>query len=163
MMNFKNLALKRTAILLPLIMVTSLGMAQKKSKYACDEPNPEQLCNAGNTCGAPSQTCSVQVKRTANGASATPNLPGAKGNALFCIHTGATVHWVSDAKDTGFVIDLGPTSPFDPAGPLIGGADKDVPVVAKRNGCFKYTVGACKSGAIYGMCANGTGEVIVIK
>ena len=51
------------AVSLFLLLLASVGNAQsKKSKYACDEPNPESLCNASNTCSASGQ-CSVDIKR----------------------------------------------------------------------------------------------------
>ena len=97
----------------------------KKSKYSCDEPNPQSLCNAGNTCGSANAPCDVDVKRTAYAASATPQIPGAKGNSLFCLRPGTTVNWKSSAKNTGFVVDVSDASPFDPGGAIIGGSNKD--------------------------------------
>jgi hypothetical protein len=102
------------------------------------------------------------VKRTANSASATPSIQNPKGNALFCVKVGTTVNWKSTAKDTGFLVDVGPTSPFDRPGSINGGSDRQVSVVAKREGCFKYSAGACKSGAIYGMCQSTNAEFVVI-
>jgi len=55
---------------------------------------------------------------------------------------------------------MGPNTPFD-ADDIIGGSDKSVTVVAKKPGCFKYSVGACLSGEIYGMCGNSTAKLIV--
>jgi plastocyanin len=139
-----------------------LASAQSKSsKYACKEPDPASLCNAGNTCGSPSTPCDVSVKRTAYGASATPQIPGAKGNSLFCVATGTKVNWKSDSKNTGFVVDVSEESPFDPDGAIIGGSNRTAAVVAKKPGCYKYSVGACVSGAVSGMCANSSGEVII--
>ncbi len=134
----------------------------KKDKYACSEPDPAAMCNAANTCGSPSQPCSVDVKRTSDAASATPSIPGVKGNATFCVKAGTSVVWKSETKHQGFVVDMGPNTPFD-ADDIIGGSDKSVTVVAKRPGCFKYSVGACLSGEIYGMCGNGTAKLIVAK
>jgi len=144
-----------------LAFLTSSAIAQKNSKYACAEANPQSLCNAGNTCGSESSPCDVNVKRTAYAASSTPQIPGAKGNGLFCLRPGTKVNWKSDSKNTGFVVDLGPQSPFEPAGAIIGGSDKAVTVVAQRSGCFKYSTGACVSGALSGMCGNSTAELIV--
>jgi hypothetical protein len=162
-MNFHCSAIRRTLLLLALVLVTTSGFAQKKGKYACVEANPAQLCNASNTCGSGGQPCEVDVKRTTQSASATPSIQKPKGNALFCVPVGTTVNWKSTAKETGFIVDVGPTSPFDPPGAIIGGSDKPVSVVAKREGCYKYSAGACKSGAIYGMCYNTTAELIVTK
>jgi hypothetical protein len=151
------------ALLLSLILPATLVIAQSKStKYACTEANPAQLCNSSNTCGSASTPCFVDVKRTANAASSTAMMPGAKGNSLFCVNVGTTVQWKSTGKDIGFVVDLGPTSPFDPGGAIIGGTDRIVSVVAKTPGCYKYSAGACMSGAIYGMCGTGYAKVVVV-
>jgi plastocyanin len=101
------------------------------------------------------------VKRTSDSASSTPSIPNAKSNSLFCVKVGTKVTWKSTEKDNGFVVDVGPSSPFDPAGSIIGGSDRSVSVTAKRPGCFKYTAGACRSGAIYGMCGTADAELIV--
>jgi hypothetical protein len=140
----------------------NIAAAQSKGKYACAEPNPQSLCNADNTCSA-SGTCTVDIKRQGmSGATATPGFPKAKGNSLFCVKEGTTVTFQSSSKNTGFVVDFGPTSPFDPPDAIIGGAQKPVQVVAKRPGCFKYSAGACVSGATYGMCGSGAAEAIVM-
>lgn len=136
--------------------------AQKsKSSYACTEAKPELLC-AASTCGSASQPCYVDIKRTNNGASATPSLAGAKGNSPFCVKAGTSVVWKSDTKHQGFIIDMGPTSPFG-TDDIIGGSNRSVNTVAKTPGCYKYSVGACISGEIYGMCGNNTAEVIILK
>lgn len=132
---------------------------KKGSKYACDEPNPMTLCNAGNTCGS---DCSVDVKRTASSSSATPNISGIKGNQLFCIKAGTTVTWQSTSKNTGFLIDFGPNSPFDPPDAIIGGSAKPAMVVAKTPGCYKYGFQASNSTAIYGMSKAAQAELIVL-
>jgi hypothetical protein len=164
MTSYRHFSIGRAVLVLPLVLaVGSAGAQSKKSKYACAEPNPQSLCNAGNTCGSPTAPCDVDVKRTAYAASATPQIPGAKGNALFCVRPGTTVNWKSTSKNTGFVIDVSDASPFDPGGAIIGGTSKDVSVVAKTSGCYKFSVGACVSGALNGMCANATGEVLITK
>jgi len=156
------LAIKCTSLLLSFVVSSSYASAQSKSsKYACSEANPAQLCNAGNTCGSASTPCSVDVKRTSNAASSTPGIPGAKSNSLFCVKAGTTVQWKSTGKDMGFVVDFGPASPFDPAGAIIGGTDRAISVVARTPGCYKYSAGACRSGAIYGMCGETNAELIV--
>jgi plastocyanin len=143
-------------------MLSSYATAQSKSsKYACSEANPPQLCTAANTCGSASTPCAVDVKRTSNAASATPSIPNAKSNSLFCIKAGTTVQWKSTGKDIGFVVDFGPSSPFDPGGAIIGGTDRTITVVAKKPGCYKYSAGACMSGAIYGMCGEANVKLIV--
>jgi plastocyanin len=153
-----------TAFSLSVILLASCvtAQAQKKGKYACSEPDPASLCTAANTCGSPSTPCSVDVRRTSNAASATPSIAGAKGNSTFCVKSGTTVVWKSDTKHQGFVVDVGPTSPFEGDNDIIGGSQKSVSLVAKTPGCYKFTAGACLSGAIYGMCGNGAAEIIVI-
>jgi plastocyanin len=154
---------KYTSLLLPIVMLSAYSMAQSKSsKYACSEAKPAQLCNAANTCGSASAPCSVDVKRTSNAASSTPDIPGAKSNSLFCVKVGTTVQWKSTGKNIGFVVDMSTTSPFDPGGAIIGGTDRAVSVVAKTPGCYKYSAGACMSGAIYGMCGQTNAELVII-
>jgi len=143
-------------------VIASQAQGKGKTQYACDEPNPASLCNAGNTCGSASTPCSVDVKKDGKGATATPSIPGAKGNSLFCVQKGTTVTWTSSNKNTGFLIDFGPDSPFDYTGSLIGGASKPVSVIAEKEGCYKYSVGGCYPGAIYGMCGSGAAEAVVI-
>jgi plastocyanin len=151
------------AVLLAMLTNEETARAQSKAiKHACSEPDPPALCNAANTCGSASAPCSVDVKRTANAASVTPSIPGAKGNSTFCVKVGTTVVWKSETKHQGFVVDMGPKTPFD-VDDIIGGSDRSVTVVAKRPGCYKFTAGACLSGAIYGMCGNDTAELIVLN
>jgi plastocyanin len=158
----RSLAIKCTSLLLSFVVSSSYVTAQSKSsKYACSEANPAQLCTAANTCGSASTPCSVDVKRTANAASSTPSIPGAKSNSLFCVKAGTTVQWKSTGRDIGFVVDFGPTSPFNPGGAIIGGTDRTITVTAKTPGCYKYSAGACMSGAIYGMCGDTNAELIV--
>jgi plastocyanin len=78
------------------------------------------------------------------------------------VKAGTTVVWKSDTKHQGFIVDMGPTSPFN-IDDIIGGSNKSVSVVAKTPGCYKYSVGACISGEIYGMCGNSTAEVVIVK
>src|SRR5271154_7131657 len=154
--------IKATSLLLPIVMLSTYAIAQSKSnKYACSEAKPALLCNAANTCGSASTPCSVDVKRTSNAASSTPDIPNAKGNFLFCVKAGTTVQWKSTGKDIGFVVDFGTTSPFDPGGAIIGGTDRAITVVAKTPGCYKYSAGACMSGAIYGMCGQANAELVI--
>lgn len=159
---YRCLAIRCTLVALPLVLLANCATAQKASKYACTEANPAQLCNASNTCGSASTPCEVDVKRTANGASSTPNIPNAKSNAFFCVKAGTTVTWKSTSKNIGFMIDPGATSPFEPGGAIIGGGDRPVSVVAKTVGCYKYSAGACKSGAIYGMCKDTSAEFVIV-
>jgi plastocyanin len=101
------------------------------------------------------------VKRTSNAASATPSIPSAKSNSAFCIKSGTTVQWKSTGKDIGFVVDFGPSSPFDPGAAIIGGTDRSLTVVAKKPGRYRYSAGVCMSGAIYGMCGETNVKLIV--
>jgi hypothetical protein len=73
------------------------------------------------------------------------------------------MNWKSTGKNIGFVVDFGTPSPLRPAGAIIGGSDRPVSVVANTPGCYKYSLGACMSGAIYGMCKETSAEVIVIN
>jgi plastocyanin len=138
------------------------GQSKNGNKYACLEPNPAALCNASNTCGSASTPCTVDVKRTANSAAAVPSIPNAKNNATFCVNAGTTLTWQSTSRNTGFVVDFGPADPFAQGGTIIGGSDRSVSVVAKKAGCYKYSAGACVSGAIYGMCGTANAEFIII-
>ena len=148
---------------MPLVLLSNANAQSKNGKYACSEPAPAQLCTAAITCGSASTPCTVDVKRTADSASSTPSIPNAKVNSLFCVKVGTTVTWKSTDKDNGFVVDVGPASPFDPAGAIIGGSDRAVSVIAKRPGCFKYSAGACRSGAASGMCGTANAELIVTE
>jgi hypothetical protein len=151
-----------TSLLLTMIMLSNYATAQSKpSEYACTEANPAQLCNADNTCGSASTPCSVDVNRTGNAASSTASISKPKSDALFCVKVGTTIQFKSTGKDIGFVVDLGPASPFVPPGAIIGGSDRSVSVVAKTPGCYKYSAGACRSGAIYGMCGQTNAKLIV--
>jgi len=151
-------------LLLPILLIASFAMAEdkKSDQGACSNPNPASLCNAGNTCGSASTSCSVDVKRTAHSSSATPSIPGAKGNSLFCVKTGTTVTWMSSAKSTGFLIDFGASSLFDPPGTVMGGSAKSVSIVAKTPGCVKYNFSATAENGSYGKSKATQSELIVI-
>lgn len=155
-------------VLFPLTLmagyVTAKELHSDDSKYLCSETNPGSMCNASTKCGSSSTPCLADIKRTSDSASVTPSISGAKPNAPFCVKVGTTVTWQSTSKKTGFVLDFGDSSPFDtPDGAIIGGSDRAVSVVAKRPGCFKYSVGACVAGAIYGMCDSKEAEIVVTK
>ncbi len=153
------------AVMATYMSARGLNADSKKNtnKYVCSESNPGSLCNANTTCGSTTSACSVGVKRSGGtSASATPDIPNAKGNMSFCVKVGTTVTWQSSSKNTGFVLDFGTSSPFDPPdGAIMGGADRPISVVAKRPGCYKYSVGACTSGTIYGMCGSSNAELVV--
>jgi hypothetical protein len=164
MKRLRSLAVCCTLLLISVVALTSVAMPQQKGKgkYACAESNPASLCNAENTCGSASNPCTVDVKRTANSASATPSITKPKSNAFFCVKQGTPMVWKSTQKNTGFVIDFGPTSPFEPQDTIIGGSNRDVSVTAKEPGCYKYSVGACVSGTTYGMCGSSNAEAVVL-
>lgn len=138
------------------------AQAQKKNRYACDEAQPESLCNADNTCGSVSTTCSVDVTRSGDYANVKPGIAGAKNNKLFCIKAGTTVVWMSSNKNNGFMVSFGTDSPFDPDGPIIGGGKKSVTTKASTPGCYKYDVGAFRSGTIYGMSGGNSPELVIL-
>lgn len=158
----RSSAFKCTSLLLPIIALSTYATAQSKTNsYACIKGASAEMCTAENTCGSASTPCSVDVRRTANAASSTPSIPNAKGNSLFCIKPGTTVQFKSTGKDIGFVVDFGPNSPFNPGGAIIGGSDRTVSVVAKTPGCYRYSAGACRSGAIYGMCGQTNVQLVI--
>jgi plastocyanin len=147
------------------LLVLSASMAAQepqrgRDKYLCSEPQPEKICNVENTCGSSSTPCTVNIKRSASDASATPSIPNAKANRPFCVKAGTTVTWESSSKNTGFVVDFGPDSPFGQDA-IMGGSDRPVSAVAKKKGCYKYSAGACVSGSVYGMCGSVETELII--
>jgi plastocyanin len=137
----------------------------KKSKPSvCANPHPEQLCTAANTCGSSSSPCELEIRRTGGGydASVTPNIPNfPKGQTPICVAPGTSVTWKGEGKNTGIMVNFGGSSPFEPAGVIMGGSDRPVTVQTKTPGCYKYTVGACNPGSIYGMCGNSDFDLIV--
>jgi len=138
------------------------ALAQKKSKYACDEPQPESMCNAANTCGSTSSTCTIDVTRGADSSNVKPGIPNAKNNQLFCIKAGTTVVWMSSNKNNGFMVSFGSDSPFDPDGPIMGGGKKSVRTTAATPGCYRYDAGAFLSGTVYGMSGGSKGELVIL-
>jgi hypothetical protein len=150
-------------LLLTLVLLGTYMAARGQSgrdKYVCSESDPQGMCSASTTCGSASAPCMVDIKRTASAASVTPGIPGAKDNVPFCVKVGTKVTFKSSSKNVGFVLDFGPSSPFG-QGTIIGGSDRQVSLVANKPGCFKFSAGACVSGAIYGMCGETSTEIIV--
>jgi hypothetical protein len=149
-----------------LSLVIALGafpaQAQKKIKYACDEPKPEDLCNAQNTCGSASQPCKIDIRKDGGGATVKPSVPDPKANQFFCLKKGTTVTWMSSRKNTGFTVFFGGDSPFTPDDPIMGGSEKPVTVKAETPGCYKFDAGASVSGAIYGMSGSTKKPELVI-
>jgi hypothetical protein len=158
----RSFAIFAGLLLLALVPLATHTMARGKDndKYVCSETNPQGMCSASTTCGSAGAPCVVDIKRTANAASVTPSIPGAKDNAPFCLKVGTKVTFKSVSKNVGFVLDFGPSSPFG-QGTIIGGSDRPVSLVANKPGCFKFSTGACVSGAIYGMCGETSTEIIV--
>jgi hypothetical protein len=158
----RSIAICCSLLSLSVVLVVTYMAAKEKDndKYLCSESSPQGICNASTTCGSPSSPCVVDIKRTANAASVTPGIPGAKENAPFCIKVGTKVNFKSVSKNVGFVLDFGASSPFG-QGTIIGGSDRPVTAVASKPGCFKFSTGACVSGAIYGMCGETSTEIVV--
>jgi hypothetical protein len=136
--------------------------AQKKSKYVCEEKQPESMCSAANTCGSASSACTIDITRSASSANVKPGIPNAKNNQFFCIKAGTTVVWMSSNKNHGFLVSFGTDSPFDPDSPIMGGAKKPVRTIAATPGCYKYDAGAFRSGTIYGMSSGSKPELVIL-
>jgi len=156
--------ISRQALLLScMALACSIAVqGQKKSKYACDEPQPENLCNAANTCGSATSACTINITRSSNSSNVKPDIPNAKNNQFFCIKTGTKVVWTSPKKNTGFMISFGTDSPFDPDDPIMGGGKKPVTTTAVTPGCYKYDAGSFTSGTIYGMGSGGKPELVIL-
>jgi hypothetical protein len=102
------------------------------------------------------------VKRDDSGSSSTPDIPNPNGNGTFCVNTGTTIVWKSTQKNPGFVVDFGPSSPFESEDAIIGSGKHSVSVTAMEPGCYKHSAGACISGAPQGMCGSVTAKTIII-
>jgi hypothetical protein len=152
--------------LLVLLCIAALGsvtaQAQKKSKYACEEAQPESMCNAANTCGSDSSPCTIDITRSASSSNVKPGIPNAKNNQFFCIKAGTTVVWKSSNKNHGFMVSFGTDSPFDPDDPIMGGGQKPVRTKASTPGCYKYDAGTFRSGTVYGMSSGSKGELVIL-
>jgi hypothetical protein len=144
------------------VMILSSTLAHAKSKYVCDEPQPADKCNTGNTCGSASTPCTIDIRKSGAGASVKPGIADAKGNQFFCIRAGTEVVWMTSSKNTGFSISFGTDSPFTPDDPIIGGGSKPITVKAKNPGCYKYDAGAFYSGAVYGMSGGSKPELVIL-
>ena len=146
-------------------MILLLGgtlTTQAKTKLTCDEPKPEDQCNAANTCGSSSAVCTIDVRKSGDGSSVKPSIPNAKGNQFFCIKAGTTVVWMSSSKNTGFMISFAADSPFEPDDLIRGGGNKPITVKAHTPGCYKYDAGAFYSGAVYGMSGGSNPELVIL-
>jgi hypothetical protein len=154
-----------TSILIALLLATGHIVAndKKSKKTVCSSPHPEQTCSAVNTCGLNGSPCLLEIKRSDGGidASVTPNLANFPKGGVICINTGTSVTWKGAGKNTGIMVDFGDSSPFDPPGTIMGGSDRPVTVMATKPGCYRYTVGACTPGSIYGMCGKSDSDLVV--
>ncbi len=160
----RQFKMRSALILLSCVVLLSCAIvsAQKKSKYVCEESQPESMCNAANTCGSISSTCTVDITRGSDSANVKPGIPDAKNNQFFCIKAGTTVVWTSSNKKNGFMVSFGPDSPFDPDGPIMGGGQKQVTTKASTPGCYKYDAGAFRSGTVYGMSGGSKPELVIL-
>ena len=152
-------------IIMTPVLITGLvrGSEKKKPKNdMCAAGNTQNICNAANTCGSAGSPCQVDIRRDGgDSASATPVIPGGKSNEPFCVKPGTTITFASKSKNTGFVLDFGNSSPFDSGAVILGGADRPVSVVAKKPGCYTYSIGACTAGTVYGMCGEDAAQFVV--
>jgi len=154
------------SLLVTPVLVTGLvqgGDKKKPKNDVCATGGSQNICSSDRTCGSPSTPCRVDIRRSESGgsASATPDFAGGKSNEAFCVKAGTTIIFASKSKNTGFVLDFGNSSPFDGQTAIMGGADRPVSVVAKKPGCYTYSVGACTAGGIYGMCGEDTAQFVV--
>jgi len=145
-----------------ILLSCSTAQAQKKGKYACDESQPESMCNAANTCGSASAKCTIDIRRGSTSANVKPGIPNAKDNQLFCIKAGTTVLWKSSNKNNGFMVSFGTDSPFEPDGPIMGGGKKPLTTKAVTPGCYKYDAGAFRSGTVKGMSGGSSPELVIL-
>jgi hypothetical protein len=146
---------------IPLLLAGYPGKDKKKPKHdVCVEGNGQGASLI--TCGSATTPCEVDIKRISDdSASATPRVADAKDNMPFRVKAGTTIVFKSTSKNTGFVLDFGNSSPFDSGTAIMGGADRPVSVVAKKAGCYTYSVGACTAGTIYGMCGEDAAQLVV--
>jgi hypothetical protein len=144
------------------LLICATVQAQKKSKYRCDEEQPESMCNAANTCGSPSSSCRIDVTRSGTSSNVKPGIPNSKNNQFFCVKAGTTVVWMSSNKNNGFMVSFGTDSPFDPDAPIMGGGKKQVTTMAITPGCYKYDAGAFRSGTVYGMSGGSKPELVIL-
>ena len=152
-------------LLLAVLFSAAALQAQSKKKgnsFVCTEPNAETLCTADNTCASNGGTCTVDIKKDVD-VSITPSIRHAKKNQLFCVKAGTQVTFDSTSKNTGFVLDFGPKSPFDRDDAIVGGNKKPDSATVKNPGCYRFSAGACVSGGIYGMCSTQMAEMVVTK
>ena len=146
-----------------LCATSALAQKKKANPYACNQPQAENLCTAANTCGSASTPCVVSIRKSGSGASIAPTTAEGKSNQLFCVKAGTTINFETKSKNTGFVVDFGPQSPFDKEDSIVGGSKKPDSAVAKSPGCYRFSAGACVSGAVDGMCGTQMAEMVITK
>src|SRR5580698_10288042 len=78
------------------------------------------------------------------------------------VKAGTTVVWMSSNKNNGFMVSFGTDSPFDPDDTIRGGGEKRVTTKASTPGCYKYDVGAFRSGTVYGMSGGSKPELVIL-
>ena len=157
--------IQRNATMFYLALVVVLlasSFAAARNRLVCTEPDPASICTAATTCGSLTAPCTIDVTRAGDSANVRPGIPNARNNQPFCIKQGTTVVWMSSRRNTGFMISFGSESPFEPDGPITGGANRQVTVKATTPGCFKYDAGAFFSGATFGMSGGTNPELIII-
>lgn len=164
-MSFRQQIEIRKTLLWACVLVLlgcAAAQAQRKGKYACEESQPDSMCNTGNTCGSISSPCTVDITRSGDSANVRPGVSNAKNNQLFCVKAGTTVVWKSSNKNNGFTVSFGTDSPFDPDGSIMGGGKKQVRTIASTPGCYKYNAGAFRSGTVYGMSSGSKSELVIL-
>ena len=160
----RQLSIPCGLLLIPLLFggyLAARGEKNDDKNSICSAANPQSICNAHTTCGSHSTPCVVNVKRGGYGASATPSIPEAKGNGPFCVKAGTTITWQTSSKSTGFILDFGENTPFESQTTITGGSKRAVSLVAKKPGCFRFSINACREAAVSGMCESGSAELVV--
>ena len=128
-MKIQRFTIHCALLLLPVLLIASFATADDKKKDSndvCANPNPASLCSADNTCG--SAFCSVYCEHQADRILVLchPEHSRGEGERSFLRpgwnHGDLAIH----DKGTGFLVDPGKSSPFDPPGVITGGSEKSV-------------------------------------
>jgi len=69
---------------------------------------------------------------------------------------------MSSNKSNGFTVSFGADSPFEPDDPIMGGGKKRVTTKTSTPGCYKFDVGAFRSGTVYGMSGGSNPELVIL-
>jgi hypothetical protein len=59
-------------------------------------------------------------------------------------------------------LDFGENTPFESQTTITGGSKRTVSLVAKKPGCFRFSINACREAAVSGMCESGSAEFVVV-